>query len=234
MVDDRDLEGMDPYDLMEQESGRIDEFYAGLDAAAFKRPTRCEGWDTRDVLAHLAASEEYNTACLEGTVAAFMAALAAKGATDLSTANDIGIHELDDRSTDELLALWRARITENRERLRKRDGDDIDSSVGAYSARWQAFHLAFELATHADDVGVPVRANEEPARTAWQARFARFALKEGKPDLQVEASAHGTHVRGNNVDVDLPDAVFVQAAAARLPDGSGVDEAAVELLSVTP
>jgi uncharacterized protein (TIGR03083 family) len=234
MVDDADLQGLDPYDLMQAEGERLDRFFTGLDDAEFARPSRCAGWSVRDVLAHLLSSEQYNIASLDGTVADFLASLGAKGATDLTSANELGIRELDDRSTADVLAEWRTVNERTRERFRERDGGDVDTSVGAYPARWQAFHLAFELATHADDVGVPVTAQEESARTAWQAQFGRFALKELNKDLELEAANHATQVRGDGIDVELPDAVFVQAVASRLDDDSPLDAEQRALLSATP
>ena len=163
MVDDQDLSGLDPYELMATEGGRLDRFFTGLHAADWQKPTRCAGWNVRDLLAHLTASEEYNRACLDGTVQDFLADMGAKGAVDLASANDIGVHEFDDEQPEQVLETWRGRSVENREAFRARDGGDVDSSVGPYPARWQAFHLAFELATHADDVGVPVTAAEAGA-----------------------------------------------------------------------
>jgi len=234
MTDDKELAGLDPYDLMAEEAARLDRFFAGASAADWKKPTRCDGWDARDLLAHLAASEDYNQACLEGRVQQFLADVGAKGAVDLASANEIGIHEFDDREPEEILDIWRTRTAENREGFRARDGGDVDSSVGAYPARWQAFHLAFELATHADDVGVPVTAQEAAERNAWQARFGRFAISELKPDLAIEAGDGRTHVKGDGVDIELPDEQFVQAVAARLPDDSGIDDETAATLSATP
>jgi uncharacterized protein (TIGR03083 family) len=234
MTDDNDLAGLDPYDLMAAEASRLDEFFTSAGADDWKKPTRCEGWSTRDLLAHLAASEDYNGACLDGTVQQFLADVGAKGAVDLAAANDIGIREFDDRTPEEILEIWRARSTQNREGFRARDGGDVDSSVGAYPARWQAFHLAFELATHADDVGAPVVSSDVAARNAWQARFGRFAIKELKPELTIAAADGRTHVNGDGVDVELPDEVFVQAVAARLPAGSGIDDDTATVLSATP
>jgi uncharacterized protein (TIGR03083 family) len=234
MVDDKDLAGLDPYELMGAEAARLDRFFSQASAADWERPTRCAGWSTRDLLAHLAASEDYNQACLDGRVQEFLAAIGAKGAVDLASANEIGVREFDDRTPEQILATWRARATQTREALRARDGGDVDSSVGAYPARWQAFHLAFELATHADDVGVPVSASEAAARTGWQAQFGRFAIKELKPDLVIEAGSGGTHVKGDGVDLDLPDEQFVLAVAARLPADSGIDGEIAATLSATP
>ena len=234
MTDDRDLQGLDPYDLMDVEAGRLDRYFSHLGDADWSKPSRCAGWSVRDVLAHLAASEDYNHASLEGSVGALLAAWGEKGATDLDSANEIGIRELDDRSTDELVAEWRVANAETRAKLRERDGDDIDTSIGAYSARWQAFHLAFELAVHADDVGVPVTADEAAGRTAWEAAFGRFALKELDKGLELDAADGQTRVHGEGIDVELPDAVFVAAVAARLDPDGPLDAEQRALLSATP
>jgi uncharacterized protein (TIGR03083 family) len=234
MTDDRDLHGLDPYDLMDGEAARLDAYFSGLGDADWAKPSRCEGWSVRDVLAHLASSEDYNHASLDGTVGAFLAAWGEKGATDLTSANEIGIRALDDHSTDQLVADWRIANAMTRDKLRERDGDNIDTSVGAYPARWQAFHLAFELAVHADDVGVPVTPYEADARVAWEAAFGRFALKELDKGLEIDASGGTTRVQGEAIDVDLPDAVFVAAVAARLDPDAPFDVDQRTLLSATP
>lgn len=234
MIDDRDLQGLNPYDLMDAEAARLARHFSGLDASAWSAPSRCRGWSVKDVLAHLVSSEQYNAACLNGTVSELLGSLGARGATDLPSANELGIRELEGRSAEELISEWRAANGLTRAAFRGRDGDEVDSSVGPYPARWQAFHLAFELAVHADDVGVPVTADELEARNAWQARFGRFALKELNKDLQIDAGDGTTHVTGDGLDVDLADGVFVQAVAARLDDDSPLDAEARALLSATP
>jgi len=234
MTDDRDLEGLDPYDLMDAEAARLDGFFSGLDDGAWSRPSRCAGWSIRDVLAHLVASEQYNAACLQGTVPDLLASLGARGATDLAAANELGIRDLDGRSPRELVSDWRAVNGATRAGLRGRDGTDIDTSVGPYSAHWQAFHLAFELAVHADDVGVPVSAGERDARIDWQAHFGRFALKELNKDLAFEPGSGVTHVKGEGLDLELPDADFVAAVAGRLGDDGPLDAEARAVLSATP
>jgi uncharacterized protein (TIGR03083 family) len=233
MADAAQLEGLDPYDLMAIETTRLDRHFSALDEAAWSQPSRCAGWSVRDLLAHLAASEEYNRASLDGTVAAFLATLGERGVTDLNAANEIGIRDLDDVGTHELLELWRARTNENREVFRSRDGGDIDSSIGAYPARWQAFHLAFELAIHADDVGAPVTSTEQPGRQRWLARFARFAITEVKPEARVVGDDGSTHVTGGDVDVVLPDDVFVRAATGRLDGADSVTPDVREYLTIT-
>jgi uncharacterized protein (TIGR03083 family) len=234
MVDDQDLQGLDPYDIMAAEVARLDRFFARLGEAEWQAPSRCTGWSVRDVLAHLAASEDYNRACLDGTVQQFLGEMGAKGATDIATVNEIGVREFDSQTPQQVLETWRTRASENREDFRARDGGNVDSSVGAYPARWQAFHLAFELATHADDVAVPVTSDEAAARGAWQASFGRFALKELKPDIAIDTHDGRTHVRSGDVDVDLADEEFVQAVAARLPEDSGLDGETAAALSAIP
>ncbi len=219
---------------MASEAERIDGFFADASDADWAKPTRCAGWNTRDLLAHLAANEDYNQACLAGEVQDFLADISARGAVDLASANEIGVRAFDRQSPVEVLDAWRERRAQTLEGLRAREGDDIDSSVGAYPARLQAFHLAFELATHADDMFVPEKEGERAARAAWQARFSRFAIKELKPGLSIESRAGITHVKGHEVDMELPDEQFVQAVAARLPESSGIDDEIAATLSATP
>jgi len=234
MADDEDLAGLDPYELMAIEASRLDQFFASAGAGEWSKPTRCEGWSVRDVLAHLAATEDYHRACLDGTVKQFVADVGAKGGVDLASANEIGVRAFDDRTPEQILETWRARNAENRAGFRARDGGDVDSSIGTYPARRQAFHIAFELATHADDVGVPVSGGEAAYRTGWLARFSRSALEELKPDLTIEATNGRAHVKGEGVDVELADEQFVQAVAARLPVDSAIDGGTAAILSATP
>jgi uncharacterized protein (TIGR03083 family) len=234
MVDDSDLDGLDPYELMAGESVRLDRYFSGLGADDWSRASRCEGWSIRDVLAHLAWTEDYKRACLDGRVAAFLGEVGAKGGTDIATANEIGIREFDDRSPEEVLDSWRTTSAATLAGFRERDGKNVDTTVGDYPARWQAFHLAFELATHADDVYAPVDPSESSTRIGWQVKFGRFALEEAKPAISVESQAGRTHVRAPQVDVEVDDATFVAALAARLPATSPLDAEAAAAISVTP
>ena len=43
------------------------------------------------MLGHLAASEDYHRACLDGTVAAFLAGFAERGGSDLDSVNALGV-----------------------------------------------------------------------------------------------------------------------------------------------
>ena len=234
MVDDAELANLDPFDLLDAEAARLDAHLSTLPDEGWSRPSRCEGWSVRDVVAHLSAVEDYHRACLDGGVEAFIGEFGARGANDLDSANALGIADRADRSASEVLADWRDASAESRRRFRERGDGVIDTFVGDYPNRWQAFHVASELATHADDVFVPVSPEEQDERLGWRARFSRFALAEGKPDVVITVDAGHTQVRGNGVEVDVDDDELVEGVASRLDDTSRLDSAARAMLSATP
>jgi uncharacterized protein (TIGR03083 family) len=234
MTDDAQLGGLDAFELMDREADRLGDYLAGLGDGEWSTPSRCPGWSIRDVLAHLTASEDYHRACLDGTVQAYMDQIAAKGATDLTAANALGIAELSDLSSQQLVARWMAADAETRRGFRERGEGLVDTSVGDYPNRWQAFHVASELATHADDVHVPVTDAERAQRCQWRTRVSRFALAETKPDLTVTAEDGRTRVAGQGIDVTVDGEEFVEAVAGRLDDTSSLEPAARAVLSATP
>lgn len=236
MTDDHELEGLDPYDLYDGEAARLDAYFSSLapDDDTWSRPSRCEGWTTRDVLAHLVATEEYHHACLDGTVAELFRRGAGLGFTNLTAWNEHGVRSRDGMTTDELIESWRRDNADTRARLRARDGDDIDTSIGAYPLRWQAFHLAGELAIHADDIGVPIDPSEAAARLEWRARFSRFSLAESKPEVRTEPVERGTTVITGGAVFVLDDATFVEAVAGRLPSDAPIAESLRSALSTMP
>jgi len=234
MTDDSELAGLDPFALLDQEARRLDTFFSRLEDSDWSRPSRCTGWTTRDVLGHLAAGEEYHRACLDGEVAKLLTQFAERGATDLDSANALGVAEYAPLSSDEVLARWRAAGAANRRRFRDRGDGTVDTSVGEYPCRWQAFHVASELATHADDIGLPVTEEEHDKRLAWRSRFSRFALAESKPNLEIRVTAGRTIVTDGDVTADLVDSELIDGVMGRLEETSRVDAASRELLSTMP
>jgi uncharacterized protein (TIGR03083 family) len=235
VTDDRDLQGLDPYDAFDREADRLYAFFTNVDDdGVWARPSRCSGWTVRDVLGHLRADEDYFQACVGGGVVAFMTEMGERGATDLDSGNRIGVEIYADVPTDALIEEWRKLNTDTRARLRARDGGEVDTSVGGYSARWQAFHLAEELATHADDIGVPVAPDEAATRNAWRAAVDRFALMESKPGARAAKVAGGTEFEVEGVSGTLPDAVFVDAIGGRLPAAFDIDPKVRAALAITP
>lgn len=234
MTDDRELDALDPYDLLDGEAARLDRHFSSLDGEAWARPSRCEGWSVRDVLGHLAATEVYHHACLEGNVGAVFAQMAERGVTDLHSANALGVAEQAKKPVEQVLAEWREANAWTRREFRAHDGGDIDTSVGAYPCRWQAFHIASELATHADDAHVPVTDDERADRRGWRARFSRFALAEAKPDAQIEVRDGRTVVARGGRRVEVGDDELIEGVAGRLDEASGLTPEARALLSTMP
>lgn len=106
---------------------------------------------------------------LDGTVAHLFARASAEGVTDLDAVNGWGVLPRASRPASDLLAQWRVENQAWRREIRARGRDgSTDSLVGPYPSWQQAFYLAQEYATHADDLNCPVDAGETagPARVA--------------------------------------------------------------------
>jgi uncharacterized protein (TIGR03083 family) len=215
--DDSELVGLDPYDLLEGEAARLERFFASLPDDGWARPTRCEGWSVRDVLAHLASTEGYHRACLDDALDAFLNRGLEAGATDVAGFNEWGIRAYDGCSPADILAEWVENRGQAVARMRARDGGTMTTMVPDYPVRLQALHTATELATHADDVGVPVAPAEGSARTDWRSRFNRFALAEDGRDVEIVVGGGRNRVRAGGAEAELSDADLVEATAGRLP-----------------
>lgn len=201
---ERQLDGFDPYDELDRESARIDAFLRSLVGEQWSEQTRCADWDRRALAAHLAGTEQYHRACLDDALGDLFAAGLAAGATDVNSFNAVGVRQREGMDADEVVEEWAALNAANRADFRARDGGLMSTSVGPYPVRRQAFHVASELATHADDMGVPLPGGEASHRLEWRKRFSRFSLAEGKPDLDVDLDG-------------LSDEELVEGAAGRLP-----------------
>ena len=234
MTDDRELAGLDPFALLDNEAGRLDAFLSGLGESGWNRASRCAAWTVRDVLGHLAAGEDYHRACLDGAVAAFLAGFAGRGGADLDSVNALGVADYAALSAAEVLARWRAASAGNRRRFCERADGIVDTSIGDYPCRWQAFHVAAELATHADDIGVPVAPGEQGRRTAWRARYSRFALAEAKPQLEIRQAGARTAITDGAATVELDDDELIEAVMGRLDETSGFSAPLRALLSMMP
>jgi uncharacterized protein (TIGR03083 family) len=215
--DDSELADLDPYELLVAEADRLARFFSTLPEDGWARPSRCEGWSVRDVLAHLASTEGYHHACLDDTLDAFLKRGLEAGASDLTGFNEWGIRAYDGRTPSEILAEWQRDRADATRRMRARDGGTMTTMVPDYPVRLQAFHTATELATHADDVGVPVAPAEAAARTDWRARFNRFALAEDGRDVEIVPGGGRNRVRAGGAEAELSDADLVDALAGRLP-----------------
>jgi uncharacterized protein (TIGR03083 family) len=212
MPDDKVLDGLDPYDLMDAEATRIDRYVAGLGPTDLEAPSACAGWSVQDVVAHLAAGEEYNHASLDDGIAGLFERLGALGVTDMNSFNACGVRERQGRPIGEVLDEWRRGCERTRVELRHRDGKDLPTAVGPYPVRWQAFHLASELATHGDDIGAPALSGSGD----WRARFAVFAVSETKPEMTIELGTGSARVSYDGRDVTLTTEDLVAVTNGRL------------------
>ena len=237
MTDDSELSGLDPYELLDTEAARIDAYLASIpdDDQAWDQPTRCADWNRRQLLAHLASTESYHHACLDDTLDAFIAKGIEGGATDVTSFNALGVAEHEGREPSAMLAEWRDLNARTREQLRERGDRDMTTMVGPYPSRWQSFHVAVELATHADDLDVPVTEDEAPQRLAWRANVSRFVIAESKPDVSLSRSADGqTVVTGQGIQATVDDLTLVEGVAGRLAPSGPLDDDQRALLGATP
>lgn len=226
VIDDSELRDLDPFSLLDGEMLRVDGFLSTLGEIHWGEPTRCEGWNRRHLLAHLAGDEEYALACLDGRAGELLKAAARAGASDLDGWNAWQVQRREGQTVDEVLAEWRRCAAEDRRRLRELGWDArLETHAGPYPAGLQAFHYAAEYAVHADDMGVPVADGERQLRTRWRARFARFALREARRPVRLEEE--GGLNRVETVDppglsIELTDEDLVETVQARLPAESPI------------
>lgn len=224
-ADPEELADLDPFDLLDAESARVDRFWTGLDEAGWARPTRCTDWSVRDMLGHLAMLEDYNRAGLDFTVKELFARAQVGGAHGLDGFNEWGVRLRASRPATDVLDEWRAANAAFRRDIRAlgRDGA-MDTSVGRYPSWQQAFYLAHEYATHGDDMGVPVSPEEAAGRTEWRVRFTRYGLREYDRPVTVTVAEGLNLVRGEGAEARLTDEELVEAGVARLPAGHPIPD----------
>ena len=121
------------------------------------------------------------------------------------------------RTSDEVFVEWRGDNDYTRGEMRKRGRDgSIATSVGPYPVELQAFHLASEYATHADDMGAPISEDEKLRRLAWRLAFSKVALEEAEKGVKLETADGRNKVSAGGKDATLSDADFVEAVSGRL------------------
>ncbi|MBX6166872.1 MAG: maleylpyruvate isomerase family mycothiol-dependent enzyme [Thermobispora bispora] len=221
------LRRFDPFDIFDTEAERLDRYFSSLDEAGWSRPSRCEGWSVRDVLAHLAGEELYNQACLDKDLDGFYEMLEREGVQGgFDEFNRWCVRKRRSLPVDQVLEEWRTRNRDTRRRMRELGRDGLlHTSVGPYPAGLQAFHYASEYATHADDVGAPVAEEESARRLEWRAVFGLVALAEHGSAARGGRAAGRFLVRTADRTAELSPAEFVDATVARLPAGHPLDPA---------
>jgi hypothetical protein len=95
-------------------------------------------------------------------------------------------------------------------------------------------HCQTRHLTHADDIGVPVPHAEHAERTAWRARYSRFALAEAKPQLEIRHADARTTIIDGSATAELDDHELIEAVMGRLDETSGFGTELRALLSMMP
>lgn len=220
-----ELTGLDPFDIFDTEAARLDRFFSSLDDDGWNRPSRCEGWTVRDVLAHLAGEELYNHACLDGDIDGFFEMLDHEGVRGgFDGFNEWCVRRRRALPVEQVLDEWRAKNGETRARMRALGRDaTLHTSAGPYPVGLQTFHYDSEYATHADDVGAPVGADEADHRTEWRVRVGMFALEERGAKARIVRACGHVEVQVDGLTADLSPAEFVDCTVGRLPAGHPLD-----------
>ena len=184
-----DVRSANPFPAYDREVARLRAYLRKLPDRAWTAASHCRGWSVKDIVAHLSTDEEYNQACLDGT----LRRLPSSGGS-LEGWNGRGVRVRRLLSPLETLQEWEAR-QELVRRAWGRIGVDgtIETSIGPYPLRLQIWHLAREYAIHADDIEVPMSEAERRPQLRWRIVFGIFAAREeGDP---VNASLEGDMVR---------------------------------------
>ncbi len=225
MVDTSDVSDLDPFDLMDKESERLYNFFSSLSDEQWTPNTRCEGWRRREIVAHLAGSDTYHTACLDDTIKELFEEGAKSGATGRDGFNAWQVDKRADRSADEVLEEWWTLNSDVRRRMRERGRDgSMSSSVGPYPVGLMGFHLTNEYATHYDDMDGPVPESEIPQRTSNRAKIAMFAVKEAGRG-EVEKPGDKYLFRAGDEEIELSEHDFVEGVTARLAEDHSITPA---------
>jgi uncharacterized protein (TIGR03083 family) len=214
------LPEVDPFSALDSEITRLNAFLTGLRQEDWRAPTGCEGWSIRDMVAHLDSDEEYNEACLNDNLDTLMADF-----SDLDGFNDRQIRKRSHLSNEEILRQWR-----DRQAMVRRAWENlglnarIKTLIGLYPLRAQIWHITSEYATHADDMGVEVPADEQQARLQWRVQFSAFAVQEvgDQPGLERRGNRMIISLRNHRLSLSLED--FVAAVSARLSLPQNPDE----------
>ncbi len=220
------LPEVDPFSTLDGEIARLDAFLASLRPEDWRRPTRCEGWTIRSMVAHLDSDEEYNEACLKDALEDLLADF-----TSLDEFNDRQIRKRAHLSNEEMLNQWRTRQGKVRQAWQELGlGAKIPTSVGPYPLHAQIWHITSEYATHADDMGVEVPESEQQSRILWRCQFSAFAVQEKKdpPVLTRRGDRMVATIKDRQISLSRED--FVAAVSARLslpenPDDRQIIEA---------
>ena len=218
---------MDPFDALEDQEERLDVILGSLDAAQWAAPSLCPGWSVRDVVLHLAQTEEAVVASIEGRNAPFPIH---EGA---STVDEIVDHWVrsEREKTPDVRQRWDVARRAALQSLRDCDPDrQLSWAAAPLKARTLATTRLSEHWIHtldiADPLGIEHPDTERLNHIAWLAwRTIPYAfLRAGRPEppsVRAELTgADGTSLTFGDTDaactVRGPVGEFCRVAARRL------------------
>ena len=171
---------------------------------------------------------------LDGNVAGFLAELGNRGATDLEGVNEVGIRELDDCSTAQLLDAWRIANGTTRGEVPGRvvAATSIPVSVRTRRAGRRSTSRSSWRRTPMTSESRKRPTKRLPARRG--ARFGRFALKELNADLEIDAGEGITRGKATASRSNSPTQCSCRRSRARLDADGPLDADQLVLLSATP
>lgn len=220
----------DPIDALAAEEERLEAILDALDSSEWAAGSACEGWSVRDVVLHLAQTEEAVVASLGG------GEFAAPGAADVSTIDDlmaVWVEAESSTSNEEAFARWRT--------ARRRALEGLRSAPRDQMVQWAAAPLKpMTLATtrlsehwiHALDIAEPLGKELPDGERLWHiARLAHRTLpyayaragRSDPPSVYVELDPPGGEEPwtfgepGSQVTITGSASEFCRVAARRLP-----------------
>jgi uncharacterized protein (TIGR03083 family) len=194
------LPDLDPFLTLDREVARIQSLLDSLKPEEWTKPTRCEEWTVRDMVAHLDSVEFIS------------------GFRDLDSFNTQEIKKRAHLSNEEIFEAWVSRQTRVREKWAKLGlSSSISTFKGPFPLHTQIWYINSEYATHGDDMGVSVGEEEAEFRLMWRVQFSLFALQQRENPPGLERVDDGIVVTVNDSRMAFSDEDFVSAVSARLP-----------------
>ena len=235
---------VDPIDALAAEEDRLDGLLAGLDAGEWERASACAGWTVRDVVLHLAQTEEAVVASLGG------GAFAAPATAEASTVDDLMAAwvEAERDADDDPLERWQKARLEALDALRSAPADQaVQWAAAPLKPRTLATTRLSEHWIHAMDVAEPLGRELPDTDRLWHiARLAHRTIpyayaragRSDAPSVFVELEPPGGGEPWTFGDSDAACSIlgsaseFCRVAARRLPAaesslegrGPGADE----------